>query len=139
MTALLDVNVLIALAWPNHIHHAAAREWFETYAGQGWATCSITQAGFIRVSSNSTVMPEARTPAEAAHLLGLYTARPDHTFLVDDLELVNAMHGVFGFRQVTDSHLLQLAQRHQARFATFDSGVAELSRAMGSDVDLLSW
>ena len=29
VTALLDVNVLIALAWPNHVHHAAARAWFE--------------------------------------------------------------------------------------------------------------
>ena len=27
MVYLLDVNVLIALAWPNHVHHAAAHTW----------------------------------------------------------------------------------------------------------------
>ena len=30
MIALPDVNVLIALAWPNHVHHDAARSWFAT-------------------------------------------------------------------------------------------------------------
>jgi predicted nucleic acid-binding protein len=28
MSSLLDVNVLLALAWPNHVHHAASRTWF---------------------------------------------------------------------------------------------------------------
>jgi predicted nucleic acid-binding protein len=28
MITLLDVNVLIALAWPNHVHHGIARNWF---------------------------------------------------------------------------------------------------------------
>ena len=32
--ALLDTNVLLALAWPNHQHHAQAHAWF---AAHGWA------------------------------------------------------------------------------------------------------
>ena len=47
VTALLDVNVLIALAWPNHVHHAAARDWFERHGQAGWATCTLTEAGFV--------------------------------------------------------------------------------------------
>ena len=39
MTALLDVNVLIALVWPNHVHHEAARAWFTRRRKDGWATC----------------------------------------------------------------------------------------------------
>ena len=39
MTALLDVNVLMALAWPNHVHHAPARSWFNARRKSGWATC----------------------------------------------------------------------------------------------------
>jgi predicted nucleic acid-binding protein len=27
--SLLDVNVLVAFAWPNHVHHAAAQHWFD--------------------------------------------------------------------------------------------------------------
>lgn len=36
MTMLLDVNVLVALAWPNHVHHVSARRWFAAEAAQGW-------------------------------------------------------------------------------------------------------
>lgn len=28
MIRLLDVNVLVALAWPNHVHHEAVQAWF---------------------------------------------------------------------------------------------------------------
>jgi hypothetical protein len=42
MTALLDVNVLIALGWPDHVHHAAARHWFGQSCSNGWATTPIT-------------------------------------------------------------------------------------------------
>jgi predicted nucleic acid-binding protein len=27
--SLLDVNVLVAFAWPNHVHHSAAQHWFD--------------------------------------------------------------------------------------------------------------
>ncbi|MFN0130032.1 MAG: hypothetical protein ACKV19_25485 [Verrucomicrobiales bacterium] len=41
--ALLDTNVLLALAWPNHQHHAQAHTWFSANAKKGWATCALTQ------------------------------------------------------------------------------------------------
>ena len=37
---LLDVNVLVALFDPAHIHHEAAHEWFGTAGPAGWATRS---------------------------------------------------------------------------------------------------
>ena len=52
MVGLFDVNVLVALAWPNHVHHARALDWFREHSPLGWATCSITETGFVRVSSN---------------------------------------------------------------------------------------
>jgi toxin-antitoxin system PIN domain toxin len=54
---LLDVNALVALAWDSHVHHAAMRTWFAANAGRGWATCPITESGFVRVSSNPKVLP----------------------------------------------------------------------------------
>lgn len=44
---LLDVNVLLALAWPNHLHHGLAQSWFRKSLTDGWATCSLTELGFI--------------------------------------------------------------------------------------------
>ncbi|MEE8147646.1 MAG: TA system VapC family ribonuclease toxin [Longimicrobiales bacterium] len=130
MLALLDVNVLVALAWPNHIHHARARAWFGDHREDGWATCSITQGGFVRVSSNRTVIPEARSPAEAIALLRQIVGLPGHVFLTDHVplttdEVVDPMR-IVSYRQVTDAHLLTLAVCCESRLATFDRGIPEL-------------
>ncbi|NJL26657.1 MAG: PIN domain-containing protein [Thermoanaerobaculia bacterium] len=130
MVALLDVNFLVALAWPNHVHHTAALAWFERHHGEGWATCSVTQSGFVRVSSNKAVLPEAKTPHEALFLLRRIVALPHHVFWVDDVSLASSEHvdasRLLGYRQVTDAHLLALALRHGGRLATLDAGVREL-------------
>jgi hypothetical protein len=70
--ALLDVNALVALAWDSHMHHATMRTWFAANSAGGWATCPITESGFVRVSSPPKVLPSpigvepARRPVGAA-------------------------------------------------------------------------
>lgn len=128
---LLDVNALVALAWPNHIHHARAHAWFHAVREDGWATTPLTQSGFVRVSSNVKAIPEARTPAEARALLRRIVALDGHTFWVDDVaaaadEEADVFACVVGYRQVTDAHLLSLAIRRGGRLATFDRGVRDL-------------
>ena len=49
MRALLDVNVLIALHDSDHVHHGLASRWFQAHAGQGWASCPLTQNGCLRI------------------------------------------------------------------------------------------
>lgn len=130
MTSLLDVNVLVALAWPNHVHHAAATRWFEKHASSGWGTCPVSQAGFVRVSSNVRVTPHAVSPADAMALLAEMTALPGHAFLDDDTSFVTSPHlerqRVATYRQVTDAHLLAVATRHDGRLVTFDHGIDAL-------------
>jgi len=130
VTSLLDVNVLVALAWPNHIQHVRAHAWFERARQDGWATTPLTQSGFIRVSSNTSAIPEARTPAEARELLRRIVALPGHEFWPDDVAAADETNRPFdravGYRQVTDAHLLSLAVRRRGRLATFDSGIRDL-------------
>ena len=130
MVSLLDVNVLVALAWPNHVHHGVARSWFERHASDGWATCSMTQGGFVRVSSNPRAIPEAKTPRETLALLELLTLHHDHQFWTDDVELARPKlfnrQQLVGHRQVTDAQLLALALRHDGRLATLDSAIRRL-------------
>ena len=52
MMVLPDVNVLVAIAWPEHTFHASAVAWFDAHADNGWATCPITELGFLRISAN---------------------------------------------------------------------------------------
>ena len=66
---LLDVNVLLALVWPNHQFHTAATQRLES-SHQGWATCALTQLDFIRISSNPAALATAKTPAECSETPG---------------------------------------------------------------------
>jgi uncharacterized protein len=120
----------VALAWPNHIHHARAITWFRARHRGGWATCPLTESGFVRVSSNTRIIPEARSPSQAIDLLGRMRAQPAHVFWPDDVSPVDAdtvsFRRVVGHRQVTDAHLLTIALRRGGRLATFDGGVREL-------------
>jgi toxin-antitoxin system PIN domain toxin len=136
---LLDVNLLVSLAWPNHVHHAQALDWFRSRGEQPWATTPFTEAGFVRVSSNTSAIPGAVTPTEAVALLDRMREVRGHRFLADDVPLVVGAHlaaeRVATYRQVTDAHLLALARRHEARLATLDRGVAAL--AGGEDLLLV--
>lgn len=128
--ALLDVNVLVALAWPSHVHHEVAHRWLASRGKVPWVTCPTTQAGFVRVSSNRTALPEAKTPREALALLRRIVAVPGHQFWPDDIAFADspfvADHRLHGYRQVPDAHLLAVALRHGGCLATFDRAVRGL-------------
>ncbi|MCY3809050.1 MAG: PIN domain-containing protein [Gemmatimonadetes bacterium] len=137
MTKLLDVNVLVALAWPNHVHHVLAHRWFRAHRRDGWATCPLTESGFVRVSSNRRVIPGASTPAEAIALLRRMRQLEGHVFWADDVSPADSAAAPFarvaGYRQVTDAHLLALALRRGGALATLDRGLAELARPSERD------
>ncbi len=135
--ALLDVNALVALAWDSHVHHAAMREWFAAESSSGWATCPVTESGFVRVSSNPKALPSAIGIGAARGVLTSLRALDGHRFLADDFSIVDPdVPEVAGYRQVTDAHLLTLARRSGMRLVTFDGGISTL--AGGRDVELLS-
>jgi hypothetical protein len=119
--ALLDVNVLLALTWPNHQHHAAAQAWFGREGNQGWATCGLTQLSFIRLSSNPAFTPVSVTPRAAAALLQRLTAHAAHQYWPGLPEPVaSVFERVMGHQQVMDAYLVHLAERHRGRLVTFD-------------------
>ena len=49
MTYLLDVNLLLALSDPMHIHHESAHRWFSEKGQQSWATCPLTENALLRI------------------------------------------------------------------------------------------
>jgi uncharacterized protein len=135
--ALLDVNALVALAWDSHVHHARMREWFAANASQGWATCPVTESGFVRVSTNPKVLPCPIGIADAQRVLVALRAVEGHRFLVDDVSLVDDdVPETAGHRQVTDAHLLTLARRRGVRLVTFDAALVTLAQDRG--VELLT-
>ena len=129
-TYLLDVNVLIALAWPVHVHHAIAHEWFEAQGHHSWSTCPLTQLAFVRISSNVKIISAAVSPRAAVQSLIEILALPGHVFWADNLQTGNlasfTSRTFVGHRQVTDAYLLELAKHHHGKLATLDAGLADL-------------
>ena len=124
MIFLLDLNLLLALAWPSHVHHDIAHDWFRQNAAPGWATCPVTQLGFIRLSSNPAFTSDAVSPAEAHVLLGAMTGMEGHEFCADDIDCASGSFAtglrMTGHRQVTDAYLLSLARTRAGCLATLD-------------------
>jgi len=124
--ALLDINVLLALLDSDHIEHQRAFAWIDAEIGSGWASCAITQNGFVRVISQPRY-PSPISPTEAIDLLDEACAEPHHVSWPCDVTLLDAtvidrtrLHGP---RQVTDAYLLALATHHGGRFVTFDRSI----------------
>lgn len=126
MTALLDVNVPIALAWPDHVHRGAARARFGAHRESGWATCTMAEAGSVRVSCTPAVVRRTVTPLEAITVLegpvrlGSHASRPLDRSIVDLPETIRAR--LQGYRRVTDAVLLAAALDR----ATLDEGPGRL-------------
>lgn len=128
---LLDTNLLIALLWPSHERHDLVLQWFARHRAKGWATCPLTQAGFVRIVSNPAFSRDAVQPREAIHVLSANTSAKDHTFWADELPVAEAVAftGVrlMGHQQVTDAYLLGLAIRKGGLLATLDQRISELA------------
>jgi toxin-antitoxin system PIN domain toxin len=127
---LLDVNVLIASAWPNHPAHKAAGAWLAKSVEQGWASCAFTQAAFVRILSNPAFSPNRLSVADAVALLNLNLKHPAHVFWPMDIglsEAVGRFRGrLFGHQQVTDAYLLGLALHRGGGLATLDKSLVDL-------------
>ncbi|MFY9680832.1 MAG: TA system VapC family ribonuclease toxin [Candidatus Sulfotelmatobacter sp.] len=141
MTAyLLDVNVLIALAWPEHRQHSLVRAWFGKNRAKGWATCPLVQAGFVRILSNPAFSSHSVAIPEAVEALRVSLGDDAHQFWPDSIsfpDAVGLLRGrISGHQQVTDAYLVALAIRHRGKLATLDRGIVQLSPA--GSVELIS-
>lgn len=142
MSALLDVNVLVALAWPSHVHHEAAQKWFASHHSAGWATTPITEAGFVRVSSNPRANDDFCDPATAADLLKRACALEGHAFWPDSTQwsalAPDELEVVTRHQFVPDAHLALLARANDGAFVTFDRDAVALAERLGAQALLLS-
>ena len=135
MRALLDINVLLALLDADHVDHGRARRWIETEIEHGWASCAITENGFVRILSQPRY-PSPVEPAVAIERLSQATASAHHEFWSCSVSLLDAeivdRSRLHSSRQVTDAYLLALAVAREGRLATFDRSVP-LSAVSGAE------
>lgn len=137
---LLDVNVLIAMAWPTHRAHEKVQVWLARHAREGWATCPLTQTAFVRILSNPDFSPNALTPGEAVALLQANLGHPAHRFWADEVSFVQALEfapRLAGHQKVTVAYLLGLAMHKKGKLATMDRAVRALLPDKSPERDFL--
>jgi toxin-antitoxin system PIN domain toxin len=135
---LLDANVLIALAWPEHTAYEKCSRWFGQNARAGWATCPITQAALVRILSNPTFSERALSPSEALQVLSQNLELAGHQFWSDSIDLRQAMESMrtslTGHQQITDAYLVALAIHNRGKLATLDRKIVQLAPAGSVEV-----
>jgi predicted nucleic acid-binding protein len=123
---LLDVNVLLAMYYVKHIHHARTMRWLDDLARSKavprFATCSITEIGFVRVAGGKDAKL-AESIATARQDLKKLIGDGSFTFLIDELGADQLPDWVRRPAHVTDGHLLALATANDACLVTHDRGI----------------
>lgn len=124
-TLLLDVNALLALGWAEHEAHANVVRRLAKRPVPSWATCPITQLGFIRISSTAGVFSRTLTPKQAHAALAVLCGDTRHSYLGEHPSVLDCDFAcVNGPRQTTDLYLIALANHHGCRLLTLDTRLA---------------
>jgi len=126
---LPDVNVLVALSDPSHIHHLAADNWRQRIGIARFLLCPITEAGFVRLMANPSIGGLSMSGAillmqQIAALPSCESLPIEHSWLELIQPLAPRLHG---YRQVTDALLLGLAIRSGAILVTLDRRIQALA------------
>jgi hypothetical protein len=122
---LLDVNFLIACGWESHAEHFNANRWLS--GAKSFATCSIGEMGFLRVSLSPAF---GASFADAMEALTAILMMPNHRFVADATR-AQSLPQVNRSKDITDAHLVHLARRHRLKLATFDAALCEMEWARG--------
>lgn len=124
---LLDVNLLVALCDPDHVHHELAHDWFSDHQELGWATCPITENGFVRVLGNPRYGASMTRAVDLVDLLARFCAGKHHRFWSANVSLRDSTlfkpSLMRGHRQLTDVYLLGLAVKMGGCLVTFDRSI----------------
>jgi toxin-antitoxin system PIN domain toxin len=128
MRALLDINMLLALFDSGHLFHGRALRWWSENKADGWASCPLTENGYLRIVSQASYPRPAKLADAAVHLRA-WAVPPLHAFWPDDVSILDGAlidySRLLGPRKITDVYLLALAVKHGGRLVTLDTGISE--------------
>ena len=117
------MNCLLALLDGYHPDHDKVSAWFNRNIEPGWASCPLTQNGYLRNHSQPRY-PSPVSLANAHYRLLNATSTQNHQFIADDISLLDDTRVRFrdlsGHQQLTDVYLLALAVARDARLVTLD-------------------
>lgn len=133
---LPDVNALLALLDPMHVHHEAAHRWYTSQTPLRLLLCSHVENGVIRVASQPKYPNCLGTSNRVRDVLREFVQKVNTAFCKKDVSLLDdevlLQPGGLTPSRVSDLYLLALAASNDARFATFDLRIPAEAVAGGS-------
>jgi uncharacterized protein len=124
-----DINVWLAIAAPEHVHAAIAKEWWEGETGS-IAFCRFTQLGFLRLMTTAAVMDgKPLTMTQAWRVYDRLYDDDRVTFISEPPEVDKRFREKASRRTVSpkvwaDAWLLAVAQATEGILLTFDRALA---------------
>jgi uncharacterized protein len=133
--ALLDVNVIIASVFADHVMHLPARRFVKSL--ERFYTTPTVQGGFLRFATRPLKNERGEherprlTMVEALAKLREFTEAMGHVFVSDDAPFTDlAMRSMQGHRQWTDAYLLHIAGKHAVRLASLESRMTTIDDSL---------
>ena len=125
---LLDVNVIVAHAILEHVHHRAVAEWLShrSLDGATYSVCPIVELGLVRnaMRIGALSVSEARKLLENEFInLGLRS-------VPDSIGANRLPDWIQGYRQTTDAYLNELAKAHNLVLLTIDKRIPGAARIL---------
>jgi uncharacterized protein len=133
---LLDINILIAVADADHVHHQRAKDFFVANQALGWATCPLTENGFVRILGSHSYPKGPGSSHLARCLLDMMCSQPGHEFWPDEISL-RTLGSLPISKHLTDHYLLGLAIHRNGKLATMDKRIDASSLPGGQNAYLI--
>ncbi|MGH2443559.1 MAG: TA system VapC family ribonuclease toxin [Chloroflexota bacterium] len=134
-TYLLDVNLLLALTDPQHIHHEISHHWFADSGARAWATCPLTENGFVRIASHPRYPNRPGGVGVVVEILLQFCAARGNHFWSEDVSIRDLIgpETIITHAQITDVFLLGLAMQKHGKLATLDQHLPAVAIRGGSE------
>ncbi len=123
-----------------HIHHDVAHRWFALASPRSWATCPITENGFVRIASHPSYPNRPGDVPAVLALLRRFCSSNDHHFWSDEISIRDILlpGAIINHTHITDVFLLGLAFHHGGKLATLDRKIpSTVVRGGRSTLELL--
>jgi toxin-antitoxin system PIN domain toxin len=126
---------MLALSDPMHVHHQAAHRWFAARGQFAWATCPITENGFVRIASHPNYPNRPGDAPAVLDILRQFCAAGGHRFWNADLSIREVLQpgASVAHNQITDLFLLALAVQNGGKLATLDTRIPTAAIQSGAE------
>jgi toxin-antitoxin system PIN domain toxin len=128
---LPDVNLWLALAFKRHVHHAAAKDWFDQVPDASCFYCRLTQQGFLRLATNPKAFAEdAVSLADAWRLYDMFLSDSRVVFAEEPANLEPLWRSYtqgqsFSPKIWNDAFLAAFAKAAMLEMVTFDKAFSQ--------------